>query len=56
MPRLGNPPEKEAALKVEFSSIGIEEILHEEVPFFGKPDHQHFEVGRGRHAGAGAVS
>jgi hypothetical protein len=35
----GNPPEKEVDMIVEFSPIGIEEILHEEVAVFGKPDH-----------------
>ncbi|WP_230089675.1 hypothetical protein [Herminiimonas contaminans] len=37
----GNPPGKEVNLKVEFSPIEIEEVLHEEVAFFGKPDYCH---------------
>jgi len=30
-------------MKVEFSPISIEAVLHEEVPLFGKPDHQHLK-------------
>jgi hypothetical protein len=41
---LGNPPEKEVDLKLEFSPIEIEEVLHEEVTFFGKSDHCHPEA------------
>ncbi|WP_460844411.1 HlyD family type I secretion periplasmic adaptor subunit, partial [Noviherbaspirillum agri] len=44
--RPGNPPEKEADLKVEFSPIRNEEVLHEEVAFFGKPNHRHSQAGR----------
>jgi hypothetical protein len=42
-------------LNVEFSPNEIEEVLHEEVAFFGKPAHQHFETGRSRDTGAGTV-
>ena len=52
---LGNPPEKEVDLTVEFSPIEIEEVLHEEVAFFGKPDHQHLEASGSRYTGAGTV-
>jgi hypothetical protein len=32
----GNPREKEADLKVEFSLVELEEVLHEEITFFFK--------------------
>lgn len=42
-------------MKVEFSPIRNEEVLHEEVALFGKPNHLHSQAGRSRHASSRTV-
>ena len=36
----GNPPTKQSDLKVEFSPIKLEEVLHEEIPLYRQSDHR----------------